>query len=632
MEFSTYYLWAGTVLLLLEFIHFYRQRKLSDQRTKLFYEMLGLSLVVCVGGILLTAELSGKMAGAWQARTITHMVYIAQFSLPFLLLRMACLVMHEPDSYCWKVGAVVWETGSAIILVNPWSGWISYLGEDGLLHVGSGYPIFVWGMVAFYLANLVIIFCKRKKMKRWQAIALVEAMLIMIMGILMQNLWRHSLTIGFAAALMLAVLYSTLHNPYAYVDFVPHVLNEDYFRYWIEEKLRENEDVFLLCIKLTGLQRIRMEYGTDQEVIRLAGKKLWDMTPGHAVFRVQYDRYIVLTKNDKEHRKLTDRVKALFTSEMNVDGCPIQCPVVMAEIEHAEEVCCRDSNELMNYVRFLTHQAEENHDLQCVSHSIESKKQFLYERSVEAYVKTALEEDLFEVWYQLVYSIPEQRFVSMEALSRLHHPELGWINPELFIRYATKNNQIFELMPCQVHRICRFLQRNREVLNGIRNVKINFSPEELRKKEYCEHLIDIIRSYNLPPEKFQFEVTETAATEYSEELKRCIQALQNTGISFCLDDFGSGYANFNSILRLPFDVIKMDRSLLFDITTSKKAAVFYQSMVETLHNIGYQIVAEGVETEQEAELLAKWNVDMIQGYYYAEPLPESEILKKLKMN
>lgn len=632
MAFSTYYLWAGTVLLLLEYVHFYRQRKLSDQRTKLFYEMLGVSLVICIGGILLTGELSGNLAGAWQTRVITHMVYVAQFSLPFLLLRMVCLVVHEPEAYCWKAGTAVWEIGSAIILMNPWIGWISYPGEDGLLHVGSGYPIFVWGMVTLYFANLVVLFCKRKKMKQRQATALAEALLIMIMGILIQNVWRYSLATGFAAALMLAVLYFTLHNPCAYVDFVTHVLNEDYFRYWIEEKFRENEDVFLLCIKLKGLQRIRMEYGTDQEIIRLAGKKLWDMTPGHAVFRVRYDRYIVLTKNNKEHRELADRVKTLFSTEMNVDGYLIQCPVVMVEIEHAENVCCKDSNELMNYIRFLSHQAEENHSVQCMGHSIESKKQFLYERSVEAYVKTALEQDLFEVWYQLVYSIPEQRFVSMEALSRLHHPELGWISPELFIRYAMKNDQIFELMPCQVHRICRFLQRNREVLNGIHNVKINLSPEELRRKGYCEHLIDIIHSYNLPSEKFQFEVTETAATEYSKELEQCVNILQKEEISLCLDDFGSGYANLGSILRLPFSIIKMDRSLLMNITTNEKAAVFYHSMLDILHHLGYQIVSEGVETEQEAEILKSWNVDMIQGYYYAKPMPESEILKKLKMN
>ncbi len=91
-----------------------------------------------------------------------------------------------------------------------------------------------------------------------------------------------------------------------------------------------------------------------------------------------------------------------------------------------------------------------------------------------------------------------------------------------------------------------------------------------------------------------------------------------------------GYANLSSILRLPFSVIKMDRSLLQGISENENHAAFYRSMIDTLHDIGYQIVSEGAETEQEAELLAEWKVDMIQGYYYAKPQPEKDVLAACK--
>ena len=140
-------------------------------------------------------------------------------------------------------------------------------------------------------------------------------------------------------------------------------------------------------------------------------------------------------------------------------------------------------------------------------------------------------------------------------------------------------------------------------------------------------LINIVKEYELSPKYFQFEITETVATEYSESFCKAVEDFTNAGIGLCLDDFGSGYANLNAVLRLPFDVVKMDRSLLTGITCDEQAAVFYHSIVTVMQNMGYTIVAEGAETEEEVSLLREWGVDMVQGYYFSRPLPETELLR-----
>lgn len=164
-------------------------------------------------------------------------------------------------------------------------------------------------------------------------------------------------------------------------------------------------------------------------------------------------------------------------------------------------------------------------------------------------------------------------------------------------------------------------------MKTLKNVKFNLSPSELLKPGHSQLLIDIIKEYNLSPEYFQFEITETVATEYSESFCRAVEDFQKAGIGLCLDDFGSGYANLNAVLKLPFSVVKMDRSLLTGITCDKQAAVFYRSIVMVMQNMGYMIVAEGAETKDEVELLHNWGVDMVQGYYFSRPLPENELLK-----
>ena len=158
---------------------------------------------------------------------------------------------------------------------------------------------------------------------------------------------------------------------------------------------------------------------------------------------------------------------------------------------------------------------------------------------------------------------------------------------------------------------------------------MNLSPLELLKPGQGHALIELIREYELPYSFFQFEITETVASEYSEHLREAVAEFLEVGIGLCLDDFGSGYANLNAVLKLPFSSIKLDRSLLVGICEEKQISVFYHSIVALFQNMGYQVIAEGVEKESEVELLRTWGVDMIQGYYFSKPVNGKEIIEKV---
>lgn len=119
------------------------------------------------------------------------------------------------------------------------------------------------------------------------------------------------------------------------------------------------------------------------------------------------------------------------------------------------------------------------------------------------------------------------------------------------------------------------------------------------------------------------------ATEYSDILYRLADELNEYGIRLSLDDFGSGYANLNTVLRLPFSCIKLDRSLLNGISEDKRTELFYQNIVAALISMGYDVISEGVEDKKEIGLLKELGVDMIQGYYYSKPLPPEELLRLL---
>lgn len=245
---------------------------------------------------------------------------------------------------------------------------------------------------------------------------------------------------------------------------------------------------------------------------------------------------------------------------------------------------------------------------------------------MKKYMSTAIEDDLFEVYYQPLYSIKDGRYVTMEALSRLKHPTLGMIPPDIFINLAEKNGQIIQLGKLQFRRVCRFMKSHTELMKMIGSIKFNLSPLELLKPGYSQELIMIIKEYDLPYSWFQFEITETVATEYSRELYETIKDFRAVGIEICLDDFGSGYANLNTILKLPFSTVKLDRSMLRGVCEDKQVALLYKNTVSIMQNLGHKVVAEGVETKEEVELLEEWGVDLIQGYYYTRPLSRADLI------
>lgn len=337
-----------------------------------------------------------------------------------------------------------------------------------------------------------------------------------------------------------------------------------------------------------------------------------------------------LTGSLEEYEYYLTQLKRMFdgNSKLNVNNKIITMPVIISGIMNAQKL--GDSGLILEYAEYLEALSAKNGLTEVIQDDYQTMNGFLYNKRVEQYLHKAITEDLFEIYYQPVYSTRKKCFITLEALSRLQHPELGWIAPDVFIQIAEKNHMIEQITDLQFSRVCRFLGENRYLMRHLLNVKVNLSSLDLMRNDCSRHFIRIMDAYKIPHNWIQFEITETVATEYNAGLRRVAEEFTAAGIGFCLDDFGSGYANLNTVMRLPFSVIKVDRSLLFDICRDEKRAIFYESVVETFHKMNYHIVSEGVETQEEMEKISSWGVEMIQGYYFSKPLPEKELLELLK--
>ena len=418
-----------------------------------------------------------------------------------------------------------------------------------------------------------------------------------------------------------------MNNPGDYIDSTTGAFDKRYFDNWIQEKFTKGIEFHVIAVELFMLKQINKVYGSstgDLLLVQIA-RELQNITGSVQVFRTTGNCFLIITDSLTEYEKKRQEIENYFKEPFETDGEKITFPAIICGIINGEKMEKEDV--LLAYIEYLislVKRADETVVIQSDDRILEG---FRYEKEVEHFLKTAVDKDLFEVYYQPVFWTKEDRYITLEALSRLKHPCMGMIPPDVFISIAERQGLIAQIGLLQFRRVCRFIKENEYMMKQIKNVKFNLSPSELLKPGHSQLLIDIVKEYELSPKYFQFEITETVATEYSESFCKAVEDFTNAGIGLCLDDFGSGYANLNAVLRLPFDVVKMDRSLLTGITCDEQAAVFYHSIVTVMQNMGYTIVAEGAETEEEVSLLREWGVDMVQGYYFSRPLPEVELLR-----
>ena len=175
--------------------------------------------------------------------------------------------------------------------------------------------------------------------------------------------------------------------------------------------------------------------------------------------------------------------------------------------------------------------------------------------------------------------------------------------------------------------MCRFLGAHPEP--ELQTVSVNLTGQQVSDVTLIDRIETLLADCQLSGSRLRIEITERTVADDFEEVKKTMMRLQEKGIRFYLDDFGTGYSNLSSMFSLPFEVIKFDQSLVRMIDVSRNGRRTISLLAQLMHENDYRIVAEGIETAQQAQTVRETGVDRIQGFYYAKPLPEEELLQLL---
>jgi len=239
--------------------------------------------------------------------------------------------------------------------------------------------------------------------------------------------------------------------------------------------------------------------------------------------------------------------------------------------------------------------------------------------------KCNLNDERVLVYCQPIINLQTGAFETGEALMRMKLPEIGMVFPDRFIPIAESTGAIHSLSKIILNKTCVLIRRYMDEGYHIERVSVNFSVSELRNENFCKEIVDIISINNVPFEKVAIELTESQNDNDYEMVKSKISELKKYGISFYLDDYGTGYSNFDRVLSLGMDLVKFDRALLLAADENDSVASTMKLFSESFRLMDYKILFEGVETGEHESLCKDCKADYLQGFKYSRPIPMEQI-------
>ncbi|MCP3773244.1 EAL domain-containing protein [Paenibacillus sp. MZ04-78.2] len=249
--------------------------------------------------------------------------------------------------------------------------------------------------------------------------------------------------------------------------------------------------------------------------------------------------------------------------------------------------------------------------------------------ALENGLRLALERDEFEVHYQPQVNM-QGRVIGAEALVRWRHPEQGLVSPGLFIPVAEESGLIHRIGECVLRRACRQNKLWQEAGFSPMPVSVNLSNKQFEQPHLIESIREALQESGLEPKYLDLEITESMMAADAKNAETTLRRLKQIGVQVSMDDFGTGYSSLSYLNRFPIDKLKIDQSFVRDIAHGSSGASIVATIVAMAHHLGLQVIAEGVETQEQIDFLRDKKCDLVQGYYYSRPLPPDEFERFLK--
>ena len=503
--------------------------------------------------------------------------------------------------------------GEVAMLILP----IDYFCEGRVVYSSGPATLVAYALCGIYLiASVAICIVFRGKMSGRRFVALMTWQITWLCAAVIQFLFPQLLIVGFASAFGMVILYIQLENPSAYIDIFTGLFTNDALSIYIRDRYKYNMPFSVFTAKIKYLTK-EVDYYMEQDTIMRAVKALNELGPEPA-FRIE-DKLFCVAYDDPE--RMQERMHYLKKRRDSITDIPAEAAYILVP----------DSRVFSNSEEFFKFLHYHENDTQEITIADEENVREMRERSfIREMIDNALTQDRVEVFYQPFYNVKTKKFTAAEALVRIRNADGGIVPPGVFIPVAEKSGQIIPLGVRIFEKVCQFLSTGEAQKYGIEFIDVNLSAAQFDYENPAKFVLDYIHKYNVDPSLINLEITETAQQHNKKTLMMNIEKLTKEGITFSLDDFGTGRSNLDYFVDMPIKTIKFDYSFTQGYFQNDKIKHVFEGVADMMHDMGISLVSEGVETKEQMEVMTGLGVEYIQGYYFSKPVPENEFIDFLK--
>ena len=543
------------------------------------------------------------------------------------------LFEYMPDQKCYKIATrliiSMWSVLIILAFVNLKTGCYFYF-ENNVYCRG---PLNKLGYLAMIIEVTMLCVCyfRNRKVVTPYALQLVKAIPpVVVMLTACQMFLPEMVLTGVIAALVNLILFVCFQSNRVGRDALTELQNRTFFWSDLNYYKEQNKTAHMILVHVKKLERVNKRFGmkTGDALLYNIARYLENVDSRYHVYRYGNTHFTMMAEYDGAEKsdKLVEKIMARFEEPWTLKGTAwIQhIHLIHMKIE-PEEIDENRKVEQLNYLLATGKKKEENTK---VLFGENEKKAFARKNYVLNEVKKAIEKEGFELYFQPIYSCKEKKFLSAEVLLRLFAEDGSMISPGEFIPISEEYNLSDDITWLVLKKSMKFLAEYPDI--PLETISVNMSIQQMNAEYLYEKIKVSQASYGALLYKLRIEITENTITKNPEVASAIMHHVTNEGAGFYLDDFGVGFSNLARVFDLPFEVIKLDRSLMLKIEKNEKAYNILKNLIATLHNAGFKVVAEGLETENQVKKAMEIEVDKIQGFYYARPMCERDLLQFLE--
>ncbi len=535
-------------------------------------------------------------------------------------------VKSEYDRIMLKYGIVV-AAAMIMIYILPIDYYVN-LTEGVLYSKGPS----CYATYCFALATVVIVTVRlirdRAKISKNRRIAVMIWIGVWVLAALIQFFNPKLLLVGFASASGMLVLYLMLENPGYNIDRQTGLFNHEAFMQYAGELYAMKAPFATLEIILAHSSFKMMRTELEDEVIAEAVKYLSGITDAITFRNASTEILLVFTDMEKAE----SGVKAVRRRFEKGWGKNAGILVMPNWIYAPDSQIANNAEELLYLMKYVSRDNKEFLETHYFKVTSELAQRLRYEKDIEQLIINSIVNDHVEVWYQPIFSTEHHKFISAEALVRIRDDNGGLVQPGAFIEIAERNGMILQLGEMVFRKVCNFLNGSQISLYGIDYIEVNLSVVQCAYSDLALDYIRIMEESGVSPKQINLEITESASMNARRTLLDNMKKLMDYGVTFSLDDFGTGQSNLDYIVDMPVDIVKFDKGMTNAYFENGKAKYIMDAAMNMIRGMDLKIVSEGIETEEQFRIMENLGINYIQGYYFSKPLPAEEFLEFIKKN